>query len=103
MLATSLHDSGGIPLIEAQALGLPCITLGFGGHKLAACPEAGVSESHHIEEFVKRAVGCLANWQQAPGTWLDESKRGVVFSTQFTINRLAENVGKFILPALKKS
>jgi len=104
MLATSLHDSGGIPLIEAQALGLPCLTLGLGGHELAACPEAGVSKSpHQIEAFVTRAVDCLTRWQQDPGRWLEESKKGIIFSTQFTITRLAKDVGEFIVPALMKS
>jgi len=100
MLATSVHDSGGIPLIEAQALGLPCFTFGLGGHKLAACPEAGVSESpHRTEDFARRSVDCLARWQQDPGTWLAESHRAIRFSTQFTISRLADDVGRLIVPA----
>jgi hypothetical protein len=103
MLATSLHDSGGIPLIEAQALGLPCITLGLGGHKLSACPDAGVNESpHDIGPFVQRSVACLTRWQQSPEVWLKESRSAVIFSTQFTIKRLADAVGEFIVPALKK-
>jgi glycosyltransferase involved in cell wall biosynthesis len=103
MLATSLHDSGGIPLIEAQALGLPCITLGLGGHKLSACPEAGVSESpHDIGPFVQRSVACLTRWQQSPEVWLKESRSAVIFSTQFTIKRLARDVGEFIVPAFRK-
>jgi glycosyltransferase involved in cell wall biosynthesis len=104
MLATSLHDSGGIPLIEAQALGLPCFTLGLGGHQLAACPDAGVAESpHRIGDFVERSVACLARWQQDPAAWLAESHRAIRFSTQFTIDRLADDVGRLIVPALAQA
>jgi glycosyltransferase involved in cell wall biosynthesis len=104
MLAPSVHDSGGIPLIEAQSLGLPCLTFGLGGHKLAACPEAGVSESpYNIQAFVKRSVECLRQWQADPQVWLEQSKKAVLFSRQFTISRLAEDVGRLIVPALKKS
>ena len=100
LLATSLHDSGGIPLVEAQALGLPCITLGLGGLMASACPEAGVNETTDtIKEFVEKAVVCLANWQQHPDAWLNESKRAALFARQFTTNRLKESVLKLIVPA----
>jgi glycosyltransferase involved in cell wall biosynthesis len=103
LLATSLHESGGIPLVEAQALGMPCITLGLGGLMASACPEAGVNETTAtINEFVEKAVVCLANWQQHPDAWLDQSKKAVLFARQFTTNRLKESVLKHIVPAFKK-
>ncbi len=102
LLATSLHDSGGIPLVEAQAHGLPCITLGLGGLMASACPEAGVNETTDtLREFVEKAVVCLANWQQHPDAWLDESKRAVVFARQFTTSKLKESVLKLIVPAFQ--
>jgi hypothetical protein len=102
-LATSLHDSGGIPLVEAQALGMPCVTLGLGGHMVSGCLEAGINETTPtISAFVEKAVGCLANWQQHPDAWLNESQKAVLFARQFTTNRLKENVLKLIVPAFKK-
>jgi glycosyltransferase involved in cell wall biosynthesis len=103
LLATSLHDSGGIPLVEAQSVGLPCITMGLGGLGVSACPEAGVNETTPtIKAFVEKAVACLANWQQNPDAWLAESGKAVLFSRQFTTDRLKESVLKYIVPALKK-
>jgi glycosyltransferase involved in cell wall biosynthesis len=103
LLATSLHDSGGIPLVEAQALGLPCITHGLGGLKAAACPGAGVNETtQNIKEFIEKAVACLANWQQNPAAWLDESQKAVLFARQFTIDKLKGDVLKLIVPAFKQ-
>jgi len=103
LLATSLHDSGGIPLVEAQALGLPCITMGLGGLKAAACPEAGVNENTRtLKEFVGKAVVCLANWQRNPASWLDESQKAALFARQFTTDKMKESVLKLIVPAFKK-
>ena len=73
--------------------------LGLGGHGLAACPEAGVSESpYRIADFVAKSVACLKRWQDDPATWLEESGKAVEFSTQFTIDRLADDVGRLIVP-----
>lgn len=102
MIAPSLHDSGGIPLVEAQALGLPCFTLGLGGHKMAACPGIGVNMTPgHVDEFVRHAVERLKVWQQSPEKWLEEVLKGAAFSRQFTIDKLADEVERWIVPAFK--
>jgi len=102
MIIPSLHDSGGIPLIEAQAAGIPCFTFGLGGHRLAACPEAGVSASpYRVDDFVNRTVECLVKWQQDPRVWLDECEKAVRFSTHFTIGTMADDVQRLIVPLFR--
>lgn len=99
-LATSLHDSGGIPLLEAQAAGLPCLTLALGGNRLAACPEAGLgAETPNTDAFLHRAVECLRQWQQDPAAWLQDVRAAGHFAQQFTNARLQDNVRDFIAPA----
>ncbi|CAN5657757.1 hypothetical protein BH09VER1_BH09VER1_00100 [soil metagenome] len=103
-LGTSLHDSGGIPLIEAQALGLPCLTLALGGNRISACPDAGISGSaKDPEDYVNRVVDHLAVWQENPATWLEESQRAQQFAHNFTINRLRNYVNDLIVPAFSVS
>jgi len=100
-LATSLHDSGGIPLIEAQANGLPCLTLALGGNRQAACPDAGVSLGvTSPEDFVEKSVARLIRWQNAPDTWVRESKTALRFSMQFSEARLENFVKETIVPIL---
>lgn len=101
-LATSLHDSGGIPLIEAQAQGLPCFTLALGGNREAASPDAGVSGAFPTAEaFYEASTKRLQQWQQEPQIWLGEVERGLHFSTGFSHERLAWYVEELIVPAFK--
>ena len=102
-LATSLHDSGGIPLIEAQAQGMPCFTLALGGNRQSACPDAGVSLGIHTpDDFVSRSVDCLAAWHTEPARWLAESAAATRFATQFTRARLEAYVRDLIVPIFGK-
>ena len=101
-LATSLHDSGGIPLIEAQARGLPCLTLGLGGNRVAACSDAGVPDGGSgPAEFVSRSVACLKKWQDAPGAWLIEAEAALRHSKTFTNARLQDYVRDHVVPAFE--
>ena len=103
-VATSLHDSGGIPLIEAQAFGLPCLTLGLGGHREAACPEAGVSSGKgDTTRFLNECVECLQRWQRDPAVWLREAGAAIRFAGQFSNARLQRYVRELIVPAFSKS
>lgn len=98
-LATSMHDSGGIPLIEAQAQGLPCITLGLGGNRDAVCPDGGVSgDFQNPTEFMNAAADRLARWQGEPQKWLKDSANSLRFSTTFGIQRIQEQVMDRITP-----
>lgn len=102
-LATSLHDSGGIPLIEAQSRGIPCLTLGLGGNRDAACPTAGVAgDVATVDEYVQKSVQCLEAWQKDPEIWLEECRRAVDFSRTFTNERLRESVRELIVPLFKR-
>lgn len=88
-LATSLHDSGGIPLLEAQARGLPCLTLGLGGNRESACPDAGVADGGAgPADFITRSIRCLHRWQADPDQWLAEAQAALHHSTTFTNARL---------------
>ena len=101
-LATSLHDSGGIPLIEAQARGLPCLTLGLGGNRVATCPTAGVPDGgDRPAEFVSRSVACLKKWQETPETWLTDAEAALLHSTTFTNARLQDYVRNHVVPAFE--
>jgi glycosyltransferase involved in cell wall biosynthesis len=101
-LATSLHDSGGIPLIEAQSRGIPCLTLGLGGNRDAACPNAGVSGNvGNVDDYIKKSLQCLAAWQKDPDIWLKECCNAVAFSQTFTNERLRESVRELIVPLFK--
>lgn len=101
-LATSLHDSGGIPLIEAQARGLPCLTLGLGGNRQSACPEAGVPVGGACPtEFVARSVTCLRRWQADPARWLGEASAALDYSTTFTNARLQSYVREHVVKAFE--
>ena len=101
-LATSLHDSGGIPLIEAQARGLPCLTLGLGGNRESACPEAGVPDGGTCPaEFVERSVACLRRWQTDPAQWLAEAGAALDYSTTFTNARLQTYVRTHVVKAFQ--
>jgi len=98
-LATSMHDSGGIPLIEAQAQGLPCITLALGGNRDAVCPDGGVSGAFpSTREFMKATVDRLTKWQGVPQTWLKDSESSLRFSKTFGIQRIQEQVRDQIAP-----
>ena len=98
-LATSLHDSGGIPLLEAQARGLPCLTLGLGGNRESACPDAGVpAGGAGPDDFITRSVRCLRRWQDDPGQWLAEARAALHFSTTFTNARLQACVREHVVP-----
>ncbi|HEX7260202.1 MAG TPA: glycosyltransferase, partial [Luteolibacter sp.] len=99
-LATSLHDSGGIPLIEAQARGLPCFTLGLGGNRQAVCPQAGVPDGGASPaEFVENSVSCLRRWQSDPRQWLGEAEAALHYSTTFTNARLQTYVREHVVEA----
>lgn len=99
-LATSLHDSGGIPLIEAQARGLPCFTLGLGGNRQATCPQTGVAAGGECPaEFVRKSVECLRQWQQNPDIWLEQAKTCLKYSTSFTNARLQSYVREHVVKA----
>ena len=99
-LATSLHDSGGIPLIEAQARGLPCFTLGLGGNRQATCPDAGVPHGGACpEEFISLSVACLRRWQEDPERWFDEATAALHHSTTFTNARLQSYVSEHVVKA----
>lgn len=103
-ITPSLHDSGGIPLIEAQAKGLPCLTPGLGGHKESACPEAGVSHCPQgTHDYIDQVVRCLAEWQKEPDLWLEQSKKAVAFSREFTNQRLQGYVRDWIVPAFQSA
>ena len=98
-LATSLHDSGGIPLIEAQAQGLPCFTLALGGNRQSACPEAGVSTGVGTpKQFISRSVDCLAAWHADPACWLEQSDHAVRFATRFNRHRLEDYARDLVVP-----
>jgi len=101
-LATSLHDSGGIPLLEAQARGLPCFTLGLGGNRESACPKAGVPDGGtNPAEFITRSINCLQQWQENPEQWFDEAKAALHYSSTFTNARLQAYVREHVLTALE--
>ncbi len=101
-LATSMHDSGGIPLIEAQAQGLPCITPALGGNRDAACPESGVTGCFaNATEFARQTCKTLSRWQSSPEEWLSDCGKAARFSTRFTNQRLQDYVQTLIVPALK--
>ena len=89
-LATSLHDSGGIPLIEAQAHGLPCLTLALGG--------TGILTK---EDYLAKSVECIADWQANPATWLNQSEKALHFATQFTKSRLEAYVRDLVVPVFQ--
>ena len=100
-LATSMHDSGGIPLIEAQAQGLPCITPALGGNRDAACPETGLNNPvANAIEFSEKVAVCLLAWQQHPQKWTDECERATRFAATFTNKRLETYVSDLVFPSL---
>lgn len=100
-LATSLHDSGGIPLLEAEALGLPCFTLGLGGNREAACPKAGVSHVREgLQSFLSDALERMRTWQLNPETWLADAKAAIDFAGGFSNTKLEACVANLIGPAL---
>jgi glycosyltransferase involved in cell wall biosynthesis len=103
-LGTSLHDSGGIPLVEAESRGIPCLTLGLGGNRDAACPEAGVSGPvRDVEDYVQKSVACIARWQQNPSVWLDECQKAIAFAQTFTNEKLKATVRELIIPLFNRS
>jgi glycosyltransferase involved in cell wall biosynthesis len=99
--ATSMHDSGGIPLIEAQSQGLPCLTPALGGNRDALCPETGiVNAATNTFSFVKGAANCIIRWQKNPNDWEAESIKAVRFSKTFTQQRIDSYVADYIYPVL---
>ena len=100
--ATSMHDSGGIPLIEAQAQGLPCLTPALGGNRDAVCPGTGVRvQVNDAASFSRGVVECLLAWQANPEVWAGESSLAVRHATTFTKARIAQYAKDFIMPALQ--
>jgi glycosyltransferase involved in cell wall biosynthesis len=100
--ATSMHDSGGIPLIEAQSQGLPCLTPALGGNRDALCPGTGLrSPVQDADSFAHGVAECLLGWQTDPETWAREASLAVRYATTFTKSRIAQFVGDFIVPSLE--
>jgi len=103
-LATSMHDSGGIPLIEAQAQGLPCLSPALGGNRDAACPDSGVSGSFgNANDFSSQISKVLSRWKSHPEEWLQECEDAVRFSTTFTNERLQNYVRAMIYPCFSSN
>lgn len=101
--ATSMHDSGGIPLIEAQAQGLPCLTPSLGGNRDAVCPGTGIRNPvNSASSFARAGAECLSGWQSDPETWARECSLAVRHSTTFTKERIGQCVRDYIVPALNR-
>jgi glycosyltransferase involved in cell wall biosynthesis len=100
--ATSMHDSGGIPLIEAQSQGLPCLTPALGGNRDAHCPETGLrSPVQDGASFARGVAECLLGWQADPDVWARESSLAVRHATTFTRARIEQYAKNLIIPALQ--
>jgi glycosyltransferase involved in cell wall biosynthesis len=104
-VATSLHDSGGIPLIEAQAAGLPCITLGLGGNRLAAAPYDGkqIMPCDNKSTFLNESLERIKSWHLNPQKWLEESRQATEFSQGFGIVNIERIVEENIFPTKKNN
>jgi glycosyltransferase involved in cell wall biosynthesis len=104
-VATSLHDSGGIPLLEAQSLGLPCLSLGLGGNRLAIAPHKGTQTLpfDNIETFLDKSLQRVRDWHENPERWLEESLMVEDFSKNFGISNIEKIVSQVIVPYLVSS
>lgn len=100
-LYPSLHDSGGIPILEAYAQGVPSFTLGLGGLGTAASPDSGLNKiARTPDEWCDLCVERLEAWQSFPERWLTESDRAHQRSKAFTGSHIDEVVGKKIRAAV---
>jgi glycosyltransferase involved in cell wall biosynthesis len=102
-VATSLHDSGGIPLLEAQSLGLPCLSLGLGGNRLAIAPHKGLQTlpCDNLETFLDESLLRVRSWHENPETWLAESLIVEDFSKNFGISNIEKIVSEVIISELR--
>jgi glycosyltransferase involved in cell wall biosynthesis len=105
LVATSLHDSGGIPLLEAQSQGLPCLSLGMGGNRLAVAPHKGrqTLPCYNINTFINENLERVKSWRENPKTWMEESVAAEKFSKNFGITNIECIISELINPELNIS
>jgi glycosyltransferase involved in cell wall biosynthesis len=100
LVATSLHDSGGIPLLEAQLQGLPCFSLGMGGNRLAIAPHKGrqTLPCYNINTFLDEGIERVKSWYENPETWMEESIAAENFSKNFGISNIENIISELVVP-----
>lgn len=58
----SLHDSGGMVVLEAKAHDLPCVVSGFGGPKQFVDENDVIIDARSPDEFVTKLTNVISQW-----------------------------------------
>lgn len=92
-LFPSLHESGGMAVLEAMSSGLPVICLNLGGPAVSVTPECGIVVSTGSPSTTVRALAdAILKLTDEPQTWARMSEAAQVRASDYSWDRKAERL-----------